>query len=64
MSLSRASIPPEQILEARKQFVVDQFNEAGITDNKKHLVDVFYAIKDEPEKGELYLGFLLKVMGT
>ncbi|MEH1945810.1 MULTISPECIES: hypothetical protein [unclassified Nostoc] len=53
---------PTEVLKAREQFVIDKFNEAGMTSDNRFLIDVLYATKDKPD-GEAYFAFLLKVMG-
>lgn len=56
------SMNPTEVLKAREQFVIDKFNEAGMTSDNRFLIDVLYATKDKPD-GEAYFAFLLKVMG-
>lgn len=57
-----ASIDPREILKAKQEFVLEHFNETGITTGATSLFDVFRAVRDDSENSS-YLDFLVKIMG-
>ncbi|QMS91722.1 hypothetical protein HUN01_30530 [Nostoc edaphicum CCNP1411] len=60
------SVNYDQVLECRKQFIIDHFNKADITQDAKSLVDIYAAIAsndDGLDHRKRYLDFLLRVMG-
>ncbi|MEH1784601.1 MAG: hypothetical protein V7L23_03085 [Nostoc sp.] len=68
MPISHAdkTINPTELLEARKKFVIDHFNKAGLTEGAQSLIDIYAAIEVEDNQQHYrrsYLEFLLKVMG-
>ncbi|MEH1956832.1 MAG: hypothetical protein V7K99_24565 [Nostoc sp.] len=53
-----------ELLEAREKFLIDKFNEAGITTDATRLTDIFAArFNKDLGNVEPYLEFILRVMG-